>query len=106
MSTIAQQEVTAPANVTAGNFVWHELRTTDAKAADIDIHFRGLFLSNNFLHPAGHLHGVQALAAFHLCYATTLAEGNRSPIATHTRGIHSHNQRSIGFGGFLTSPNN
>jgi predicted enzyme related to lactoylglutathione lyase len=34
MSTIAQQEVTTPANVTTGNFVWHELRTTDAKAAE------------------------------------------------------------------------
>jgi predicted enzyme related to lactoylglutathione lyase len=34
MSTTAQQEVTAPANVTTGNFVWHELRTTDAKEAE------------------------------------------------------------------------
>jgi predicted enzyme related to lactoylglutathione lyase len=34
MSTIAQQEVTAPATVTTGNFVWHELRTTDAKGAE------------------------------------------------------------------------
>jgi uncharacterized protein len=33
MSTTAQQEVTAPVNLKTGNFVWHELRTTDAKAA-------------------------------------------------------------------------
>jgi len=34
MSTTAQQEVSAPANVTTGDFVWHELRTTDAKGAE------------------------------------------------------------------------
>jgi predicted enzyme related to lactoylglutathione lyase len=34
MSTMAQQEVTTPANVTTGNFVWYELRTTDAKGAE------------------------------------------------------------------------
>jgi predicted enzyme related to lactoylglutathione lyase len=34
MSTAAQQEVTTPANATTGNFVWHELRTTDAKGAE------------------------------------------------------------------------
>ena len=34
MSTTAQQEVNTPANVTTGNFVWHELRTTDAKGAE------------------------------------------------------------------------
>jgi uncharacterized protein len=34
MSTTAQQEISTPANVTTGNFVWHELRTTDAKAAE------------------------------------------------------------------------
>jgi hypothetical protein len=33
MSTTAQQEVTAPATIKTGDFVWHELRTTDAKAA-------------------------------------------------------------------------
>ena len=33
MSTIAQQEVKTPASVTTGDFVWHELRTTDAKGA-------------------------------------------------------------------------
>jgi predicted enzyme related to lactoylglutathione lyase len=33
MSTTAQQEVTAPVNRVTGNFVWHELRTTDAKGA-------------------------------------------------------------------------
>jgi predicted enzyme related to lactoylglutathione lyase len=34
MSTTAQQEVSTPANVTTGNFVWHELRTTDAQGAE------------------------------------------------------------------------
>jgi len=34
MSTTAQQEVNAPASVTTGDFVWHELRTTDAKGAE------------------------------------------------------------------------
>jgi hypothetical protein len=34
MSTTAQQEVTASVSATTGNFVWHELRTTDAKAAE------------------------------------------------------------------------
>ncbi len=33
MSTAAQQEVTTPVKATTGNFVWHELRTTDAKGA-------------------------------------------------------------------------
>jgi predicted enzyme related to lactoylglutathione lyase len=33
MSTTAQQEVKTPASVTTGDFVWHELRTTDAKGA-------------------------------------------------------------------------
>ena len=33
MSTTAQQEVTAPVTLKTGDFVWHELRTTDAKAA-------------------------------------------------------------------------
>jgi predicted enzyme related to lactoylglutathione lyase len=33
MSTTAQQEVTNPVKVKTGDFVWHELRTTDAKAA-------------------------------------------------------------------------
>jgi uncharacterized protein len=33
MSTTAHQEVAAPVNAAIGNFVWHELRTTDAKAA-------------------------------------------------------------------------
>ncbi|MGC2398490.1 MAG: VOC family protein [Acidobacteriaceae bacterium] len=33
MSTTAQQEIKAPASVTSGNFVWHELRTTDAIGA-------------------------------------------------------------------------
>lgn len=33
MSTIAQ-ELKTPASVTTGNFVWHELRTTDAKGAE------------------------------------------------------------------------
>jgi predicted enzyme related to lactoylglutathione lyase len=33
MSTTAQQEVTTPAKVSTGDFVWHELRTTDAQAA-------------------------------------------------------------------------
>ena len=34
MSTTAQQEVNTPASVTTGDFVWHELRTTDAKGAE------------------------------------------------------------------------
>ncbi len=34
MSTTAQQEVTTPTQTTTGNFVWHELRTTDTKAAE------------------------------------------------------------------------
>jgi predicted enzyme related to lactoylglutathione lyase len=34
MSTTAQQEVTTPVNATTGNFVWYELRTTDAKGAE------------------------------------------------------------------------
>jgi predicted enzyme related to lactoylglutathione lyase len=33
MSTATQQEVTIPATSRSGNFVWYELRTTDAKAA-------------------------------------------------------------------------
>jgi predicted enzyme related to lactoylglutathione lyase len=33
MSTTAQQEVITPAGTATGNFVWHELRTTDAKGA-------------------------------------------------------------------------
>jgi predicted enzyme related to lactoylglutathione lyase len=33
MSTTAQQDLTTPVHVTAGDFVWHELRTTDTKAA-------------------------------------------------------------------------
>ena len=33
MSTAAQQEVTAPIQTATGSFVWHELRTTDCKAA-------------------------------------------------------------------------
>jgi uncharacterized protein len=33
MSTAAQQEVTAPVAVKNGDFVWHELRTTDLKGA-------------------------------------------------------------------------
>jgi predicted enzyme related to lactoylglutathione lyase len=33
MSTAAQQEVTTPAKVSTGDFVWHELRTTDAQGA-------------------------------------------------------------------------
>ena len=33
MSTTAQQEITAPVTLKTGDFVWHELRTTDAKAA-------------------------------------------------------------------------
>ena len=33
MSTTAQQEVTTPVTLKTGDFVWHELRTTDAKAA-------------------------------------------------------------------------
>lgn len=34
MSTAAQQEVNTSVNVTTGNFVWHELRTTDSKGAE------------------------------------------------------------------------
>jgi len=37
MSTTAQQEVNAPASVTTGDFVWHELRTTDANGAEPSI---------------------------------------------------------------------
>jgi uncharacterized protein len=33
MSTAARQEVTAPVKAAKGDFVWHELRTTDAKGA-------------------------------------------------------------------------
>src|SRR5258708_26746680 len=33
MRTTAQQEMNTPASVTTGDFVWHELRTTDAKGA-------------------------------------------------------------------------
>lgn len=33
MSTTAQQEVTTPVKATTGDFVWYELRTTDAKGA-------------------------------------------------------------------------
>lgn len=37
MSTTAQQEVSTPVNTSSGtgNFVWHELRTTDAQAAEV-----------------------------------------------------------------------
>ena len=34
MSTTAQQEVTTPVKSATGEFVWHELRTTDAKGAE------------------------------------------------------------------------
>ena len=34
MTTTAQQEVTTATQTTTGNFVWHELRTTDMKAAE------------------------------------------------------------------------
>jgi uncharacterized protein len=34
MSTTTQQEVTTPASIATGDFVWHELRTTDAKGAE------------------------------------------------------------------------
>jgi uncharacterized protein len=34
MSTAAQQEVANPTAIKSGNFVWHELRTTDAKGAE------------------------------------------------------------------------
>jgi predicted enzyme related to lactoylglutathione lyase len=34
MSTTAQQEVTTPVKARTGDFVWHELRTTDAKGAE------------------------------------------------------------------------
>jgi uncharacterized protein len=34
MSTTAQREVTTPASATTGNFVWYELRTTDAKGSE------------------------------------------------------------------------
>ena len=33
MSTVAQQTATTPATAGTGDFVWHELRTTDAKGA-------------------------------------------------------------------------
>jgi uncharacterized protein len=33
MSTAAQQELSTPTHAATGNFVWHELRTTDAKSA-------------------------------------------------------------------------
>jgi hypothetical protein len=33
MSTAARQEVTTPVKAANGDFVWHELRTTDAKGA-------------------------------------------------------------------------
>jgi uncharacterized protein len=42
MSTTAQREVTTSVNAATGNFVWHELRTTDAKgAADFYTHVVG-----------------------------------------------------------------
>lgn len=34
MSTTAQHEVTTPVKARTGDFVWHELRTTDAKGAE------------------------------------------------------------------------
>jgi predicted enzyme related to lactoylglutathione lyase len=34
MSTTAQQEVSTPVSTGTGNFVWHELRTTDAQGAE------------------------------------------------------------------------
>ncbi len=34
MSTAAQQQVTTPVKAATGDFVWHELRTTDAKGAE------------------------------------------------------------------------
>jgi uncharacterized protein len=34
MSTTAQQEATTPVKAGTGDFVWHELRTTDAKGAE------------------------------------------------------------------------
>jgi predicted enzyme related to lactoylglutathione lyase len=34
MSTATQQEVTTPVTAATGDFVWYELRTTDAKAAE------------------------------------------------------------------------
>jgi predicted enzyme related to lactoylglutathione lyase len=34
MSTVAQQEAATPAKTSTGDFVWHELRTTDAKGAE------------------------------------------------------------------------
>jgi predicted enzyme related to lactoylglutathione lyase len=34
MSTTAQQDVTTPVSIATGDFVWHELRTTDAKGAE------------------------------------------------------------------------
>jgi len=33
MSTTAQQQVTTPVKAATGDFVWHELRTTDTKGA-------------------------------------------------------------------------
>jgi uncharacterized protein len=48
MSTTAQQDLTTPAKVTNGNFVWHELRTTDAKgAADFYTHVIGWQTTNS-----------------------------------------------------------
>jgi uncharacterized protein len=42
MSSIAQQEMAAPAKAGVGSFVWHELRTTDAHgAADFYAHVVG-----------------------------------------------------------------
>jgi predicted enzyme related to lactoylglutathione lyase len=42
MSTTAQQEVAAPNKAAVGSFVWHELRTTDARgAADFYTHVIG-----------------------------------------------------------------
>jgi uncharacterized protein len=42
MSNTAQQEVTTPVNAAVGSFVWHELRTTDARgAADFYAHVVG-----------------------------------------------------------------
>ena len=34
MSTVPQQQATTPAKTSTGDFVWHELRTTDAKGAE------------------------------------------------------------------------
>src|SRR6516162_5889566 len=76
---------------------------TDTKPADIDVHLGGLFFSNYFLHPARHLHSVQTLAALDLCYAATLAEGNRRAIPAHSCRINPHNHRAIGLDVFLPS---